>query len=299
MDAQDVLARLPAADATLRLLNHVLESTFLDEWYAAHRGRTYHRLLRFSEFVGILRDCLVANTSVNHHWNHHEADRELSVQAYYQKLGRVPVELSEQFLSAATARLQELVAFEPQHALPTRLSDVRPLIVDARTIKHAAKRLKPTRSQAGAALGGKTLVALDPATGLIVAVSATANGDANETTLLDGLLLQLPPEPTRRNLFVADRQYGDLTQPRRFARAGDYLIRLPKRVTFQADSARPARSHRDAEGREVIEEWGTLGQQNALDVRRLTVKRTDAIPPWTFWICIANGGRSRTCSGRW
>lgn len=103
------------------------------------------------------------------------------------------MELSEQFLSATTERLSALVAFEPQRSLPASLSDVRPLIVDARTIKHAAKRLTATRSQAGAALGGKTLAALDPATGLIVALSATADGDANETTLLEGLLAQLPP----------------------------------------------------------------------------------------------------------
>jgi hypothetical protein len=275
MDAQDVLTRLPAAEATLQLLNVILEFEFLDSWYQAHRGGTYNRVLTFSEFVGILRDCLLVNSSVHQHWSRNEAERDLSVQAYYRKLGRVPVKLSEQFLSATTARLTELVSFESQRAMPASLKEFRPLLVDARTIKHAAKRLLPTRSQAGAALGGKTLAALDPATGLIVAFSATVDGEANETTLLEGLLRQLPPDPTRPALFVADRQYGDLTQPRRFAQAGDYLIRVAKRLTFQADSRRPARNHRDAEGREVIEEWGELGQQNSLTVRRLTVKRSD------------------------
>ncbi len=273
MDAQEVLDRLPAADATLRLLNGVLEPVFLDSWYEENRERTYCRVLTFAELVGVMRDCLVVNSSVHHHWKHHKSDRDPSVQAYYQKLKHLPVGLSERFLSATTERLKELVQPDPLRELPASLKGMRPLIVDARTIKHAAKRLLPTRSKAGAALGGKTLAALDYSTGLIEAFSATTDGDANETTLLEGLLKQLKPDAARRSLFIADRQYGDLTQPRRFAEAGDYLIRVPKRLTFEADAARPARRHRDAENREVIEEWGWLGRTNKLEVRRITVRR--------------------------
>lgn len=274
MDAVELLARLPAAEAALRLLHHVLESQHLDQWYEQNRGRSYQRVLAFSELVTILRDCLLANTSVHQHWSRHD-DLGVTAPAFHQKLGRIPVELSERFLADTTARLAELVDIRPQRTLPATLADLRPLVIDARTIKHAAKRLKPTRTQPGAALGGKTLAALDPATGLLVAMAANADADANETTRLDALLRQLPTTPERPVLIVADRQYGDLTQPRRMLDAdAHFLVRLPKRLTFQADSARPARHYTDADGRAVIEEWGTLGRDHSLTVRRLTIKRS-------------------------
>lgn len=275
MDAQEVLGRLPMAEATLRMVNGILEPSFLDPWYEENRERTYCRELTFAEVVGVMRDCLMVNTSVNHHWRHHKSDLDPTVQAYYQKLKNLPVGLSERFLSATTERLKELVQPESLREVPLGLKDLRPVIVDARTIKHVAKRLLPTRALAGAALGGKTLAALDYGTGLIEAFSAATDGDANETTLLEGLLkqLKLKSDVLRPYLFIADRQYGDLTQPRRFAEVGEYLIRVPKRLTFEADAARPARHYRDTEGREVVEEWGWLGRTNKLEVRRLTVRR--------------------------
>ncbi len=77
---------------------------------------------------------------------------------------------------------------------------------------------------------------------------------------------------------MADRQFGDLEQPRRFASEGDhFLVRYSKNTSFHADPGRPTPEGVDGRGRSVRQEWGWLGtagqKQRRLYVRRVTLFR--------------------------
>jgi hypothetical protein len=52
--------------------------------------------------------------------------------------------------------------------LPPSLQGLEVIVVDGKTIKRVAKRLKPLQGRKGGVLGGKALVALELRSGLVV-----------------------------------------------------------------------------------------------------------------------------------
>jgi hypothetical protein len=160
--------------------------------------------------------------------------------------------------------------------LPPSLGALRVLIFDGKTFKHAAKRLKPLRQRAGRALGGKALVALEPATGLIVGMAACPDGHTNEAKLVPQLLPPLRQRLPGPRLWVADQGFGDLAQVRRCTAEGDHcVLRLHPKSQFTPDPRQPARTGVDAAGRVWAEEIGQLHstREGTQTLRRLTLVR--------------------------
>ncbi len=275
--ALEALARLPLAEAFYTLWAHLATDDTLDELFAQHRGRCYQDQLRFPELVAVLADALT-----RYHGSGRRAitdalkRQQLSTQAraVYGKLARLPLPLAEAFLAALTARLRPLFpAGLYRTTLPDSLAGLAVVVLDGKKIKKAAKRLLATRSQPGKLYGGKLLAAYLPAEGLVVALAADPDGEANDIRLVPRVLPLARAAVAGPRLWVADRQFCDLDQPARFAEGGDhYLIRHSKGNGFHPDPARPAVAGTDAQGRAYTEEWGWLGavQQG---VRRRYVRR--------------------------
>src|ERR1700682_3986757 len=131
----------------------------------------------------------------------------------YGKLKRLPIPLSRAFLAAATRRLQAVLPALPAR-VPPSLRDFIVLALDGKKVKHAAKRLKILRPYNGELYGGKLVVAADVTSGLALAVDASPDGERNDAPLVPEVLTQVRASTAGPRLWLGDRQYCDLNQPR-------------------------------------------------------------------------------------
>jgi Transposase DDE domain len=282
--ALEALGRLPLAEAFYLLWAHLAADAVLEELFTQHRGRCYKDQLRFADVVAVLADALT---------RYHGSGRRAITQALqrqqlptqqravYGKLARLPLPLAEAFLSGLTARLRPL--FPPglhRTVLPACLAGLTVVVLDGKKIKQAAKRLLATRGQPGRLYGGKLLAAYLPAEGLVVALAADPDGEANDIRLVPRALTLTRAAVAGPRLWVADRQFCDLDQPERFSEAGDhFLLRFASKTSFHPDAQRPAQTGSDATGRPFVQEWGWMGavsQCRRRYVRRITLQRPGA-----------------------
>lgn len=272
---QQVIHGLPLADTVLSLAAYVFQPDFLDRLFERHRQRSYQDTLTFPHFVNLLRDALLQHGgSARQTLERADTDTlPVSYAAFYGKLRRVPLSLSQGFLADVTLRLQDLLP-PVRRALPASLADLEPVIIDGKKLKRVAKRLLPARRLAGKLFGGKLLAAWRPRTGLVMAMAADPDGEANDCRLVPDLLPQVRPLLPGARLWVADRQFCDLVQIARFLEENDhFLLRYHPKVHFHVDPDRPAQTSQDEQGRTVVQEWGWLGKQRRHYVRRISLQR--------------------------
>jgi hypothetical protein len=271
-----VLARLPLTEAFYAVWGYLASDDVLDRLFDQHRGRCYQDKLSFAELVAVLADAVTRYHGSGRRAIHKALDHQgLSTQAraVYTKLSRLPLPLAEAFLSGLTARLRPLFPAGPgRDALPPCLAGLAVVVLDGKKIKNAAKRLLPTRGRPGRLYGGKVLAAYLPADGLVVALAADADGEANDIRLVPRVLPLARQAVAGARLWVADSQFCDLDQAARFTAEGDhFLVRFTRRNGFAADPARPARAGRNASGQAFTQEWGWMGA--ARDARRRYARR--------------------------
>jgi hypothetical protein len=275
-----VAQRLPLAQATLALLDHVTDDAFLHDLFQRHRQGSYEKVITFPLFVHLIADALLQHDGSGHQsFRRAQEDGALdaSFQAMYGKLGRLPIPLSRAFLAQTTARLHELLPPLPAR-LPTSLQGFTTLALDGKKIKHVAKKLKILRPFKGQLYGGKLVVAQDVTSGLALALDADPDGERSDAPLVPGVLEQVRATTTGPRLWLCDRQYCDLNQPRGLTAPGDhYLIRYNAKVSFHADPQRPAGTGPTTQGPRYRQEWGWLGK--ATDPRRQYVRRISLSGP--------------------
>jgi hypothetical protein len=161
--------------------------------------------------------------------------------------------------------------------LPASLAKLTVVVLDGKKIKDAAKRLLPVRGTPDKVYGGKLLAALVPARGLVVAMAADPDGEANDCRLVPQVLPRARARIEGPRLWVTDRQFCGFDQMAQFLEHDDhFLIRQTKKIGFHPDPARAGRTGTDRRGRTVIEQWGWLGapsQRERPYVRRITLVR--------------------------
>lgn len=279
---REVLARLPLADAVFHLLGFALNETFLADCFQKHRGHCYEDTLSFAKLVEIVTDALLVHQgSARRALLAAQKNDQLPTckEAFYGKLRRLPLALSVAFMSEASRRLNELLPVQT-NPLPASLQGYQVRIIDGKKTKHVAKKLKLARALAGQLFGAKLLAAYDPATRLIQTMSAHADGEKNDAPLVPDLLAHARTHGIGKPVInVADAQFCDLVQLSHYRQAGEHFaLRYHPKVHFHADSSKPARSCKDAKGRQLIEEYGWLGSpadKRRAFVRRVTWKRSD------------------------
>jgi hypothetical protein len=276
-----VSARLPLAEASLLLLDHVTHDDFLRGVFDRYRGHSYERVISFPVFVRLISDALLEHDAVARQSflrAQQDGTLEATLAAAYGKLARVPLTLSQGLLLEASRRLQELFPAAASTPLPPSLAPFNLVVVDGKKIKHVARRLKATRQTLGQLFGGKLVVALALSSRLAVAMAADADGEVSDTPLLPQTLRQARQVVPGPRLWIADRLFCDLDQPALFSQDGDhFLIRYNARVTFQRDQDEPLRQGKTAKGESYVEEWGWLG--TAKDPRRRYVRRITLFRP--------------------
>jgi hypothetical protein len=271
-----LLNQLPLAEASWLLWHAVLPEQALEAIYDSYRGASYQRCFSFSQLVYLINDALTRHQGRAHKTLAQHADSgqcPASEPAFYSKLRRLPIPLSEGFLADGALRLRCWLPNQPHRQLPSSLQAFRILLFDGKTFKHAAKRLKPLQQRAGRALGGRALVALEPATGLIVGMAACPDAHTNEAKLVPHLLPQVRQRLPGPRLWVADQGFGDLAQVRRCTEEGDHcVLRLHPKSQFTPNPQQPARTGVDAQGRAWTDEIGQLHskREGTKTMRRIT-----------------------------
>lgn len=273
--------RLPLAQAVLKLSQVAMEPAAVNELFNQHRGRNYERVLSFDAFLHLVCDALVTHQGSGHACFSQARDAgrlPVAMANVYAKLSRVPIELSAALLQDATLRLLPMMPAidELSNEVPPSLREFSVVVIDGKKIKNAAKRLKPLRGLPGAMLGGKLLVALSLPQNLAVAMAADPDGERNDVPLVKPLVKQVRAASDEARLWIADRQFADLSIPALLSEGDDHhLIRHSKKLGFQADLDRPAKGHHDAHHRRVVQEWGWVGRRNSrrLYVRLITLHR--------------------------
>ncbi len=278
--AREVLSRLPLAEAVLSLWRWVADPLFLLSVFARHCGLGYEKEISFGVLVQLIADALLEHQGSGRKSFARGREQGLltaSVQAVYQKLGRVPLGLSEAWLAESTARVRPVYPHAAGLPLSPSLQGLEVIVVDGKTMKRVAKRLKPLQGRKGGVLGGKALVALELRSGLAVAMATHPDGETNDAKLVPALLPQVREQVAGPRLWVADRQFCDLTQTAAFVASGDqFLVRYHPKTHFCPDPPRPAQPGQDVHGRAWEQDWGWLGCEQAKQrrvVRRITLVR--------------------------
>lgn len=271
----EVLNRLPLAEAVPTVFRYVASEQVLNDIFDQHRGLAYESCLTFETLVDVVFKALLAHQGSGRTSFAAARDAgtlEVTDQAVYGKLRRTPVPVSEALVSTVSQRLSDLVPSVEIRSLPTSFAAYQVIHIDGKKIKKLAKRLKPLRGVTGSLLGGKVLVGINGRTGLVIAMSSALDGEANDAPLVPTLVPQIRERIAGLILWVADRQFCDLTIPHLLSeRGGAFVIRHCLKTKFHADPARPAQTCVDSQGRHLREEWGWAG--SATDKRRLYVRR--------------------------
>jgi hypothetical protein len=274
-----ILEKLPLADAVWRTLHFTMHDGWLDDLWLRNRGRCYDKVLKFGTLAHLIAEALLEHGGSGRQAfeRAEEQDRlPVSFGSAYEKLGNLPLPVSETFLLEGTRRLHEIVpdklAVDP---LPACWAGHEVFGADGKAIKHVKRLLKPLRGLQAGILGSRASVGLNLRTNMAVAMVGHLDGEAGEGTLTEALLPRMATAagPKRPWVVVLDRLYCNLNFPRQVLKAGGhFLIRYCSNTTFVPDAARPMQEGRDSQGRSFVQEWGWLGKgSRRLYVRRITL----------------------------
>ena len=265
--SRDMLARMPLAEAVLLLWRWVTNEERMQSLWNQHRGRCYQKIISFALMVHLMADALLKyNGSGRRAFEKgiENGELETTIGAAFKKLSRLPIALSQTFLSHCTAALRQAFPEWAEWKLPKSVRRFRVIILDGKALKRVAKRLKPLRGIPGGLLGGRALVALEWCTGLVVAMRADEDGDANDVKFVGDLVPMVCQQVVGPRLWLGDSAFCDLTQPQHYtANEGDhFLVRYHPKTPFFRDRSRKYRPGKDREGRSFVEKWGYLGSPN-------------------------------------
>jgi hypothetical protein len=273
-----VLEKLPLAESVWRLLHFTLADAWLEDLWERHRGRCYEKDLKFSTLAHLIAEALLEHDGSGHQAFERAQEAEVlevSIGSTYDKLGNLPLAVSQTLLREGTQRLDTVLPQTPAvDPLPSCWVGHELFGADGKAIKHVKRLLKPLRGLQAGILGARASVGLNLRSGLAVAMVGHLDGEAGEAALTAELLPQLAAAagPGKPWVVVLDRLYCNLSFPRLVLEAGGhFLIRYCSNTTFVPDAARPAQESRDARGRRIVQEWGYLGKSET--AQRVYVRR--------------------------
>jgi Transposase DDE domain len=218
-----------------------------------------------------------------------------SVQAVYTKLGRLDPHFSEAAVRASAQRLEPVLRAAGCTEFPGwHGSRVR--IIDGTDLAGSEHRLKVLRTIQAAGLPGRLVAEFDPATGLVVDVTASEDAYASERTLVQSIYARAQPT----DLFVADRFYCTIRLLRAILdRRARFVIRQHQQLRWHAVHA-ARRLGRVVTGavweQPVVVEDPKTGRRQRF--RRLILKLDTPTREGETEICLLTNLRSRVCGLR-
>ena len=281
---RDVLRCLPLREAVLLRARHATAPEGLKELFDRHRGTGSERERSLATLVALTGDARLEHEgSGRQSFQRGRAQGQLSVtdQAASQKLGRLPLAVSEAFLAESSQRLLPVLpapAPAPRQAsLPASLRDWEIVVLDGTVVTRVPQRLRPLRGSRAGVGGGKARAALRLRNHVALAFATHPDGHTNAASLVPARLPQVRGHAPA-SVGVADAHCGNPPPIAAFtARPGDHVVvRYDGTSSFGAEARHPPRSGRDRRGRVYQESWGWLGgprNRHRCYVRRLVLER--------------------------
>src|SRR5262249_16425305 len=120
----ELWATMPLAEAVVQVFQFVGNDARLQAIFDENRGRCYDDVIRFPSLVTLIGDALLQYEGSAHQSfsrARERGDLEASNVAAYGKLGRLPIPLSEVFLSDLSHSLRELFPVQARRRPPASL----------------------------------------------------------------------------------------------------------------------------------------------------------------------------------
>ncbi len=182
------------------VLEYAFDSAWVDEVFEAERQRQYVRELLFSRVVDLVSLVSLGLRPSLHVAAKQATDLPVSLAALYDKVKRSEPAVMRGLVTGSAARLRPVVEIlEP----PATLPGWQLRIVDGNHLASSEKRLKPLRTQRGAALPGHALVVYDPDTELVCDMVACEDAYTSERAAVPPLL----DRAQAGQLWIADRHF--------------------------------------------------------------------------------------------
>lgn len=274
---KEIIGRLPLAESVTLLFLTVADEELLSRIWEEHRGRCFERELSFGTMVHLISDALLSHKSGRRSFQKNKERGILgtSLQAVYDKLGRLPIAVSQAFLEQSTSVLRDAFPDWSSLEVPKSLQEFRLCIYDGKAVKRVAHRLKLTRPTRGGLLGGRALVVQDWQTGMAIAMHGDPDGEANDVKHVGQLAPKIQSLFQVPILHIGDSGFCDLVQPHHFRLSPDdhFLVRHHPKVSFHKDAQAAERTSTTEAGETVTESWGWLGSDR--DARRMYVRRIE------------------------
>jgi hypothetical protein len=149
-----VLSKLPLADATWRILHFTLADSWLQDLWNRERGRCYEKVLGFSTLARLVAEALTQHGGSGRQAFERGKESDtlpVAISSAFDKLGNLPLPLSEKLLEEGTQRLVEILpagsAVDP-FPLPGCWEGHEVFGVDGKAIKHVKRATKSLASTA-------------------------------------------------------------------------------------------------------------------------------------------------------
>jgi hypothetical protein len=214
----DSIKDAPIAVMTRIVLDWIIRGTPFDQLFEQAAQDQYTREFTLEHLVLVMLDVVCG-----HHPSTRSAfrDRQLqliaSLSAFYGKLNRMELAVTEEVVRQTARRGRELIA-AAGGLLPEPIPGYAARILDGNVLAGTDHRLIPTRTTWSACLPGKSLAIYEPASGLITAVVLEENAHTQERALLESVVVQ-PGE-----LWIADRNLCVRTFLFRILRSGAFFL---------------------------------------------------------------------------
>ena len=221
----------PAAVMTRIALDWIIDGTPLDRILQEVADAQYQREFALQHFVEVMLDVACGfRPSPRSAFRRRGLEQVASISAFYRKLGRMELGVTEDVVRRTAARARQLIAAgggllpEPIPGYPAR-------IIDGNVLAGTEHRIEPLRTTWSAGLPGMSLAVYEPASGLITELILREDAHTQERALLD----RIPIEPAA--LYIADRNFCVRSLLSRIAAAeAFFLVRwhrstLPFRAT--------------------------------------------------------------------
>jgi hypothetical protein len=195
------LEEAPAAVMTRIALDWILDGTPLDRILQEVADGQFERELTLRHLVEVMLDVACGfRPSPRAAYVRRDLEQVASISAFYRKLGRMELAVTEEVVRCTAARARRLV-YASGGLLPEPIPGYPARILDGNVLAGAEHRIEPLRTTWAAGLPGRSLAIYEPATGLITELILDEDAHTQERALFG----RIPIEPGR--LYIADRNF--------------------------------------------------------------------------------------------
>jgi hypothetical protein len=193
--------KAPAAVMTRIALDWILDGTPLDRILPEVAEGQFEREFLLRHFVDVMLDVACGfRPTPRAAFVRRDLEQVASISAFYRKLGRMELAVTEEIVHRTAVRARQLVRAgggllpEPIPGYPAR-------IIDGNVLSGTEHRIEPLRTTWSAGLPGMSLAIYEPATATITELILEEDAHTQERALLD----RIPIDPGR--LYIADRNF--------------------------------------------------------------------------------------------